>query len=102
MVAFLKSKDNRAWKTVVKWWTHPTITVEDDTTSLKAEVDWSEREDIKALDNSKALNAIFIGVDKKMSYTSNIFQYIISQTNKEVFLVRNIILKLIILIFLPL
>jgi hypothetical protein len=66
MVAFLKSMDNRAWKTVVKGWTHPMSTVEDGTTSLKAEADWSDAEDTKAVGNSKALNTIFNGVDRNM------------------------------------
>jgi hypothetical protein len=36
------------------------------TTVLKAEEDWSKEEDELALDNSKALNAIFNGVDMNM------------------------------------
>ncbi|MCI78926.1 hypothetical protein A2U01_0100197, partial [Trifolium medium] len=40
--------DNRAWKSVIKGWTHPLVTADDDTTSLKAEADWSEAEDTEA------------------------------------------------------
>ncbi|CAJ2663332.1 gag-protease polyprotein [Trifolium pratense] len=66
MVAFLKSMDYRAWKTIIKGLTHPIFTAEDGTTSLKPEADWSVSEDTEATGNSKALNAIFNGVDKNM------------------------------------
>ncbi|MCI87142.1 gag-pol polyprotein, partial [Trifolium medium] len=36
MVAFLESMDNRAWKADIKGWTHPIVTADDGTTSLKA------------------------------------------------------------------
>ncbi|MCI58930.1 gag-pol polyprotein, partial [Trifolium medium] len=55
-----------AWKAIIKGWTHPVVTVEDGTTSLKPEAEWSEAEVNEALRNSKALNAIFNGVDKNM------------------------------------
>ncbi|MCI40658.1 gag-pol polyprotein, partial [Trifolium medium] len=55
-----------AWKAIIKGWTYPVVTEEDGTTSQKSEADWSEVEDTEALGNSKALNAIFIGVDKNM------------------------------------
>lgn len=35
-------------------------------TELNPEEDWSKEEDELALGNSKALNALFIGVDKNM------------------------------------
>jgi hypothetical protein len=37
-----------------------------DTTKLKPEEDWSKEEDELALGNSKALNALFNGVDKNI------------------------------------
>src|ERR1044072_7880226 len=72
MTAFLKSIHNKTWKAIVKGWKAPvTTTVEETeapsaTTSMKKEEDWSKEEDEEALENSKALNAIFNGVDKNM------------------------------------
>jgi hypothetical protein len=66
MVAFLKSMDSRAWKAVVKGWTHPINTAEHGTTSLKGEADWSVEEETESVGNSKALNALFNGVDRNM------------------------------------
>ena len=67
MIAFLKSMDNRSWKAVLEGWDHPTVKDKDGNESLKPEEDWSDEEDELALGNSKALNALFNGVDKKMS-----------------------------------
>ncbi|MCI19620.1 gag-pol polyprotein, partial [Trifolium medium] len=58
--------DNKSWKAVIKGWTHPIVTAEDGTISLKPEAEWTDVEDNEALGNSKALNAIFNGVDKNM------------------------------------
>ncbi|MCI53840.1 gag-protease polyprotein, partial [Trifolium medium] len=68
MIAFLKSIDSKTWKAVLKGWVHPVITDKDGnaTTKLKPEEDWSKEEDELALGNSKALNALFNGVDKNM------------------------------------
>ena len=67
MVAFLKSLDNKAWKAVLTGWVHPVITKEGEaTTEKKPEEQWSKEEDDLALGNSKALNAIFNGVDKNI------------------------------------
>ncbi|MCH87884.1 gag-protease polyprotein, partial [Trifolium medium] len=66
--AFLKSIDSKTWKAVVKGWEHPVVTDKDgnNTGELKSEGDWSKEEDELALGNSKALNALFNGVDKYM------------------------------------
>lgn len=68
MVAYLKSIDNRAWKAVIKGWSHPvSVGADGDTTTkLKPEDDWSKEEDELALGNSKALNAIFNGIDRNI------------------------------------
>jgi hypothetical protein len=42
------------------------------TTDLKLEKDWSKEEDELALGNSKALNALFNGVDKNIFRLINI------------------------------
>ncbi|MCH79532.1 gag-pol polyprotein [Trifolium medium] len=68
MIAFLKSIDFRTWKAVLKGWSHPVIADKEgkSTLELKAEEDWSKDDDEQALANSKALNALFNGVDTKM------------------------------------
>lgn len=68
MVAFLKSLDSRTWKAVIKGWEHPKMldTEGKPTNELKPEEDWTKEEDELALGNSKALNALFNGVDKNI------------------------------------
>ncbi|MCI87682.1 gag-protease polyprotein, partial [Trifolium medium] len=60
--------DRKTWKAVIKGWKHPVLKDKDgnDTTELKSEEDWSKDEDVLSLGNSKALNALFNGVDKNM------------------------------------
>src|ERR1044072_5551314 len=72
MTAFLKSIDNKTWKAVVKGWT-PRVNKGKETegsastiTDYKKEEDWTKEEEEEAWANSKALNAIFNGVDKNM------------------------------------
>jgi len=68
MSAFLKSIDRKTWKVVLKGWEHP-VTLDEDgnrTAGLKPEEEWTAAEDELALGNSKALNALFNGVDKNM------------------------------------
>jgi len=66
MSAFLKSIDSKTWKTVLKGWEHPVVIDKDGNkiVDLKPEEEWSKEEDELALENSKALNAFFHGVDK--------------------------------------
>jgi len=66
--AFLKSIDSRTWKAVLKDWEHPVeLDAEGNRTDvLKPEEEWTDVEDELALGNSKALNALFNGVDKNM------------------------------------
>src|ERR1044072_9139092 len=67
--AFFKSIDYKTWKAIVKGWTPPVNkTTEGSSTILdyKKEEDWTKEEDEEALSNSKALNAIFNGVDNNM------------------------------------
>ena len=66
MEAFLRSVDNRTWKSVVTGWEHPTVIDKDNVVSLKPEGEWSKTEDELALGNHKALNALYNGVDKNM------------------------------------
>jgi len=68
MSAFLKSIDIKTWKAVLKGWEHPVALYADcnRTYVLKPEEEWTATEDELALGNSKALNALFNGVDKNM------------------------------------
>jgi hypothetical protein len=68
MSAFLKSIDSKTWKAVLRGWEHPVqLDVDGNRTDvLKPEEEWSADEDELALGNSKALNALFNGVDKNM------------------------------------
>ncbi|GAU44283.1 hypothetical protein TSUD_371830 [Trifolium subterraneum] len=68
MIAFLKSMDSKTWKAVLKGWEHPKVKHANgaDTDELKPEEEWTAAEDSLALGNSKALNALFNGVDKNM------------------------------------
>ena len=66
IVAFLKSMDNKAWKTFLKGWKHPVNTDKDENVSLKPEEDLNDEDDKLALGNSKALNALFNVVDKNV------------------------------------
>jgi len=68
MSAFLKSIDSKTWKAVLKGWEHLVALDVDGnrTTILKLEEQWTTAEYELALGNSKALNALFNGVDKNM------------------------------------
>lgn len=68
MSVFLKSIDSRTWKAVLKGLEHPVALDEDGnmTDVLKTEEEWTVAEDELALGSSKALNALFNGVDKNM------------------------------------
>jgi len=68
IIAFLKSIDNKTWKVVLKGWDHPRIKDKDgnNTTERIPEEEWSKDEDDLALGNNKALNSLFMGVDKNM------------------------------------
>ena len=70
MIDFLRSIDNKTWMAIVLGWTPPVNTTTEEGTytliSYKKEQDWTKEEDEEALENSKALNAIFNGVDKNM------------------------------------
>lgn len=68
MMAFIKSMDSQAWKYMVKGWDPPMARDKDGkiTDVLKAEEDWDDEDDKLAQGNSKALNALFNGVDKNI------------------------------------
>src|ERR1051325_1487741 len=68
MTTYIKSLDNRAWKAILKGWRHPVIIGADNQPigELKLEENWSKEDDELDLANSKALNAIFGGVDRNI------------------------------------
>ncbi|XP_012855774.1 PREDICTED: uncharacterized protein LOC105975143 [Erythranthe guttata] len=63
MKMFIKSIDERAWRAIITGWTPPMIKGEDKEEVFKPEADWSDGEILLANYNSRALNAIFSGVD---------------------------------------
>ncbi|XP_012842820.1 PREDICTED: uncharacterized protein LOC105963014, partial [Erythranthe guttata] len=63
MKMFIKSIDERAWRAIITGWTPPMIKGEDKVEVFKPEADWSDGEILLANYNSRALNAIFSGVD---------------------------------------
>ncbi|CAM8932100.1 unnamed protein product [Rhodiola kirilowii] len=66
MKAFLKSLDERAWRAVMIGWTSPMMANPEGAVMPKPEALWSETDDVAAVGNSKALNAIFYGVDENV------------------------------------
>ena len=67
MKAFIKSIDEKAWLSILKGWSSPTVatnvTTDDTTVTLKSEETWTKVENTLANNNFKALNAIFATVD---------------------------------------
>ncbi|XP_012832499.1 PREDICTED: uncharacterized protein LOC105953386 [Erythranthe guttata] len=63
MKMFIKSMDEDAWRTVLTGWKRPVAIDEKGIETEKHEKDWSKAEQIAANMNSKALNAIFNGID---------------------------------------
>src|ERR1044072_3353556 len=66
MVAFLRSVDIKAKRAADKGWKHPTKLEKDGTTVLKPEEERSKEKEELALGNSKALNALFNGIDRNI------------------------------------
>ncbi|CAM8994227.1 unnamed protein product [Rhodiola kirilowii] len=66
MKTFLKSLDERAWRAVMIGWTEPMMVNSEGAIMPKPEALWSEADDVAAVGNSKALNAIFYGVDENV------------------------------------
>ncbi|CAM8954176.1 unnamed protein product [Rhodiola kirilowii] len=62
MKAFLKSQDESVWEAVKNGWTHP-VTTEAGKVNLLAKDKWTEIHKNTEAANSKAMNAIFSGVD---------------------------------------
>ncbi|CAM8995220.1 unnamed protein product [Rhodiola kirilowii] len=65
MKAFLKSQDESVWEAIEQGWTHPVATDEEGKVSLLAKDKWTEVQKKAEAANSKAMNAIFSGVDGK-------------------------------------
>ncbi|XP_024030940.1 uncharacterized protein LOC112094406 [Morus notabilis] len=73
-MAFIKARDEKAWRSVLNGWKHPITKDAEGKEILKPEGSWNSHEDKLAIYNSRALNAIFNGVDInqfKMISTSN-------------------------------
>jgi hypothetical protein len=68
MAAFLKSIDSQVWRAILSGWEAPVVTDKDGnkTNVLKAELEWTKEEQELSTYNSKAINALFNGVDRSM------------------------------------
>ncbi|CAM8986558.1 unnamed protein product [Rhodiola kirilowii] len=66
MKSFLKSLDKRAWKAVLTGLTKPTMENLTGEAVPKPEALWTEADDKASMGNSKAINAIFSGVDENV------------------------------------
>ena len=68
MSAFLKSIDSRTWKAALRGWEDLVVLDKDGnkTVVFKPKEEWTTAKDELALGNSKALNALFNGVDNNM------------------------------------
>ncbi|KAL8456846.1 hypothetical protein ACS0TY_034908 [Phlomoides rotata] len=67
MRMYIKSIDERAWRSILVGWTPLRTTADaDNETRVKRELDWMTEESTLASYNSKALNAIFTSVDTSM------------------------------------
>ena len=62
MEAFIKALDEKAWRSMLTGWKHPTTKDDEGNVTLIPEVKWTCDDDRLANYNSKALNAIFNGV----------------------------------------
>ncbi|CAM8969939.1 unnamed protein product [Rhodiola kirilowii] len=65
MKAFLKSQDESVWEAVEQGWTHPVATDKEGKVSLLTKDKWTEAHKNAEVANSRAMNAIFSGVDGK-------------------------------------
>ncbi|CAM8959572.1 unnamed protein product [Rhodiola kirilowii] len=65
MKAFLKSQDESVWEVVEQGWTNPVALNEEGKVCLLAKDKWTEAQKKTEAVNSKAMNAIFSGVDGK-------------------------------------
>ena len=63
MKAFIKALDEKAWRSLLTAWTHPTTKDDKGKLILKLEVSWSSEDDRLANYNSKVLHTIFNVVD---------------------------------------
>ncbi|KAK2423987.1 putative mitochondrial protein [Trifolium repens] len=68
MAAFLKSIDSQVWRAILSGWEAPVVIDKDGnkTNVLKAELEWTKEEQELSTYNSKAINALFNGVDRSM------------------------------------
>ncbi|CAM8934553.1 unnamed protein product [Rhodiola kirilowii] len=72
MKAFLKFLDEKAWRAVLVGWTQPMMANPEGVIMPKPEALWTEVDEKAYVGNSKAMNAIFSGVDE------NVFKLIVN------------------------
>ena len=62
MGAFIKSQNERAWRSILTGWNSPVEKDREGNVKLKSELDWSLEDEKLSGYNNKALHAIFNGV----------------------------------------
>ena len=62
MRAFIKSQDERAWRSILTGWTSPVEQDEEGNIKVKSELEWTIEDEKLSGYNNKALHAIFNGV----------------------------------------
>ena len=72
MRAFIRSITQKTWKSIIIRWEAPKKALEDGVTLVKkAGIEWNPTEDEATLSNSKALNAIYNGLDRNVFWLIN-------------------------------
>ncbi|CAM8963408.1 unnamed protein product [Rhodiola kirilowii] len=66
MKVFLKSLDEKAWRAVLVGWTESMMANPEGVAVVKPEALWTDADEKATAGNSKALNAIFSGVDENV------------------------------------
>ncbi|CAM8895754.1 unnamed protein product [Rhodiola kirilowii] len=66
MKAFLKSQDEKAWRVVLVGWTQPVMANPEGVMVPKPKVLWTDADEKAVAGISKAMNAIFSGVDENL------------------------------------
>ncbi|CAM8904961.1 unnamed protein product [Rhodiola kirilowii] len=64
MKGFLKSLDEKAWRAILVGWTQPMMVNVEGAMVIQLEALWTDADEKASAGNTKAMNAIFSGVDE--------------------------------------
>ena len=82
MRVFIKSLNEKSWRSVLIGQTHPTITDENGNIVPKPKITWSINDDKLAFYNNKALHAIFNGIGETQI---KLYPHVCLQKKHEIF-----------------